>query len=263
MNLPPIVDAHHQFAPPDAGSEGLAPLLEQSGVERTVLVQPEKSLDATRAALELADASAFVAGAVVWADVTEAGLGGVLDQLSANARFRGICLPVSTEEDNHWLVQGPVLAGLREVAARGLSVDIIVEPRQLPSVRTLAEAIPSLRIAIAHIGSPFIGRSEREPWGVYMLNLAPLQNITVKLSGLVTLDMRPVWNTAHLKLFVEPMVRLFGYRRMMFGSDWPHHLSAATYDQVLHATIEAAGPMTDEQAAQVLNGTATEFYRLS
>ena len=138
---------------------------------------------------------------------------------------------------------------------------MIVEPRQVPSVRALAEAIPELRIAVAHIGSPFIARSEREPWGVHMLNLAPCANVSVKLSGLVTLDTEP-WSTAHLRLFVEPMVRLFGYRRMMFGSDWPNHLSVASYEQVLQATVEAAGPMTDAQLAAVLGGTATAFYRL-
>ena len=77
----------------------------------------------------------------------------------------------------------------------------------------------------------------------------------------MTLDTEP-WSTAHLRLFVEPMVRLFGYRRMMFGSDWPHHVPVATYEQVLQATIEAAGPMTDAQLADILGGTATDFYRL-
>ncbi|MCY4583085.1 MAG: amidohydrolase family protein [Chloroflexi bacterium] len=260
MDLPPIVDAHRLPAAPETADD-FAVLLAARGVQRTVLVQPEPSAVATDAALDAADSDPLVAAAAVWADVTSRGLGKTLRQLERNRKLRGLCLPACKEPDNHWLTQPAVLKGLREVAQRGLSLDVIVEPRQVSSVRDLAEAVPDLRIAVAHIGSPFIARSEREPWGVHMLNLAPCPNVWVKVSGLVTLDTEP-WSAAHLRLFVEPMVRLFGYRRMMFGSDWPNHVSVASYEQVLDAAIEAAGPMTDAQLAEVLGGTAAAFYRL-
>ena len=258
MDLPPIVDAHRHPVTPD-NAEEFASLLAANGVRRTVLVQPEPSDEVTNAALAAGDE--LVAAAVVWVDVTLRDLGKTLKRLERDKKVRGVCLPAYREEDNHWLTQPDVLSGLREVAKRGLSLDVIVEPRQVPSVRELAEAVPDLRIALAHIGSPFIARSEREPWGVHMLNLATCTNVSVKLSGLVTLDTDP-WSTAHLRLFVEPMVRLFGYGRMMFGSDWPNHLPVASYEQVAQATIDAAGPMTDAQLADVLGGTAAAFYRL-
>ena len=260
MDLPPIVDAHRHAAPPDNAGE-FAALASSGGVQRTVLVQPEPSDEATDAALAAAAKDDLVAAAAVWVDVASRELGKTLKRLERSKKVRGLCLPAYRDEDNHWLTQPPVLAGLREAAKHGLSLDVIAEPRQIPSVRDLAEAVPDLRIALAHIGSPFIARSEREPWGVHMLNLASCANVSVKLSGLVTLDTEP-WSTAHLKLFVEPMVRLFGYRRMMFGSDWPNHLAVATYEQALQATIDAAGPMTDSQLADVLGGTAAAFYRL-
>ena len=260
MDLPPIVDAHRLLATPGT-ADGFAGLLAANGVQRTVLMQPEPSDEATDAALDAADRDAFVSAAAVWTDVSSRDLGKSLKRLERNKKVRGLCLPAYREEDNHWLTRPEVLAGLRETAKRGLSLDVIVEPRQVPSVRNLAEAVPDLRIAVAHIGSPFIARSEREPWGVHMLNLAPCANVSVKVSGLVTLDTEP-WSTAHLRLFVEPIVRLFGYRRMMFGSDWPNHLAVATYEQVLQAAIEAAGPMTGPQLADILSGTAAAFYGL-
>lgn len=261
MDSVPIVDAHHQLDRSNARPDQLAPLLAQNGVERTVLVQAEPSLEATRTALALADGCGFAAAAAVWVDVAADGLAELLDGLAASPKLRGVCLPANIEDDNHWLTQAPVIAGLREVAKRGLSADVIAEPRQLPSVRALAEALPELDIALAHIGAPFIARGEREPWGMHMLNLAPLRNVTVKLTGLVTLDTRP-WNAAHLRLFVEPIVRMFGFERMMFGSDWPAHNAAAAYAQVLGAAREAASPMTDAQHAQLFGRTAAAFYRL-
>ena len=171
-------------------------------------------------------------------------------------------LTASNVADNHWLVTPDALRGLKAVADRGLAVDVQVEPRQLPSIGELAAAIPELRIVVAHIGSPFISRSEREPWGVYMLNVAPHDNVYAKLSGLQALDSMP-WIVAHHRLFVESMVRRFGYDRLMFGSDWPEHLSVSSYQQVWGAALEAAGPMTARQREQLTSLTARSFYRLS
>lgn len=267
-----IVDSHHTFVDParKSSAEGapvalaadLAPLLEEQGVTRTVLAQPSASADDTEWALSLAEATPYVAAVTAWVDVTATDVAAAVDRLAASAKLRGVCLPLCDEADNHWLLRDDVVRGLEAVAERGLSLDLLAEPRQIPSVAELARRIPGLRIALAHIGSPFIAKSQREPWGVYMLNLAPLRNVSVKLSGLVTLDMQPDWHVAHMRLFVSAIVRLFGYERMMFGSDWPLHTDVATYGQVMEAAIESAGPMTDAQLGQLMNGTAKEFYRL-
>ncbi len=95
-----------------------------------------------------------------------------------------------------------------------------------------------------------------------MLNLASRPKVVMKLSGLLTLDARP-WNAAHTRGFVEHIVRLFGYERMMFGSDWPAHDDVATYAQVMESAVGAAEPMTSVQRERLLAGTAREFYRLA
>lgn len=261
MQLPPIVDAHHQLGGADAPVDALAPLLEENGVERTVLVQPEPSEDASRVALNAAASADFVAAAVVWADVESPGVDGMLRRFARVRKLRGVCLPAHLQEDNHWLTRPGVLRGLRAAAKRGLSLDVIVEPRQLPSVRALAQEIPDLPIAVANLGSPFIERGEREPWGVHMLRLAAMPNVRVKVSGVVSLDAEP-WNAARIQRFVEPVVRLFGSRRVMFGSDWPRHAGRASYDEVVRAAVETAGPMTSGQLADLFASTASSFYRL-
>ncbi len=261
MSLPAVIDAHHQLAPSGAVPSELDRLLSECGVAGAVLVQPEPSPDDARAALALAAEAKLAAGAVVGVDIESPGFPGVLDELADASMLRGICLDVSNRGDNHWLARDAVRSGLRETAGRGLSLDVVASPAQIPSVRALAEAIPDLRIALVHIGAPYIARGEREPWGVYMLNLAPLENVCLKLSGLLTLDAQP-WSAARIKLFVEPVVRLFGYSRLMFGSDWPNPAPVAGYRQALEAVVEAASPMTDPQIEQILSATAADFYRL-
>ena len=226
------------------------------------LVASEPSDAATAEAIRRGQESPLVSAVAAWADLTVPGVGDALDKLKASPKVRAVAVRAAADADNHWLVRDDVVRGLRAAAERGLALDVEIEPRQVPSIGRLAELVPELRIAVAHIGSPFIGRSEREPWGVYMLNVAPFQNVFVKVSGLVTLDTQP-WKVAHHKLFVSSVIRLFGYERMMFGSDWPNHLACATYDDVVDAAFDAAGPMTSQQADMLFRDTAARFYGLA
>jgi L-fuconolactonase len=232
-----------------------------NGVSRAILIGAADAAS-TRSLLALADGADEIAAVAAWVDVTASDAAEQLDSLTASTKLRSVALPVGREPDNHWLTQPDALRGLRLVAEHGLSVDLEIEPRQLQSVGELAAAVPELKIVVAHIGSPFIGRSEREPWGVHMLNVAPHKNVYGKVSGLAALDVQP-WSVAHQRLFVESMVRMFGYQRLMFGSDWPAHVEFATYEQIHDAALVAAGPMTDGQADRLFSGTANAFYGLS
>ena len=235
--------------------------MESNGVDRAVLVGSPDA-DSSRSLVGLASAADEVAAVAVWIDVTAEDVAAQLDSLMAAPKMRSVALPVEREVGNHWLVEEDTLRGLRVVAERGLCLDVEIEPRQLQSVGELAAEVPELQIVIAHIGSPFIARSEREPWGVHMLNVAPFKNVYAKLSGLLALDVQP-WSVAHQRLFVESMVRMFGYERLMFGSDWPGHVEFATFDQVRDAAATAAGPMTEAQQERLFGGTARAFYGLS
>lgn len=258
------IDAHiHRPSDPGAGIDWatLPGVLQGAGMSRAVLVSPEPAEAAAEEAVRLGQDSPSVAAIAAWADLTEDDVVDALDKLKQSRKVRAVAVRAADQPENHWLVRDDVVRGLRAAAERGLALDVEIEPRQVPSVGRLAELVPELRIAVAHLGSPFIARSEREPWGVYMLNVAPHRNIHVKVSGLVTLDTER-WKVAHHRLFVESVVRLFGYDRLMFGSDWPNHLARATYEQVVEAAYEASGPLTSTQAERLFHGTASEFYGL-
>lgn len=256
------IDAHVHSGSASADGETLSDVMAGGPLKRAVLVASEANAAASENALRSAAESPVVAVSTVWTDLTAADVGDALDKLTESAKVRGIAVCAAAEQENHWLVRDDVLNGMKAAAQRGLVVDVEIEPRQIPSVGRLAELVPELKIVVAHLGSPFIARGEREPWGVYMLNAAPHQNLFVKLSGLVTLDTAP-WSVAHHRLFVGSLVRLFGYERLMFGSDWPAHLSRASYGEVIDAAFDAAGPMTSRQAEHLFRDTAAAFYQIS
>src|SRR5439155_10231464 len=87
-------------------------------------------------------------------------------------------------------------------------------------------------------------------------------NVSCKLSGLVTEANLDSWGVEDLRPYVERALEFFGPERMMFGSDWPVSLLAASYGQVLDAFQLLLRELSDEERARIFGGNATKFYQL-
>ena len=70
------------------------------------------------------------------------------------------------------------------------------------------------------------------------------------------------WTVEDLRPYVRHVVEMFGYDRLMFGSDWPVCLLAASYDEVVASTLVAAGDMSAEHRARLMGLNAIDFYGL-
>jgi L-fuconolactonase len=65
-----------------------------------------------------------------------------------------------------------------------------------------------------------------------------------------------------MKPVYEIALDAFGPERLMFGSDWPVCLLAASYDRVVSADRELLAGLSDDERARIFGETATEVYRL-
>lgn len=290
-----IVDSHHHFwdlsrfdyywMPPGPNvlrrnylPDDMKPLLERTGVSRTVLVQAHLSVDEARFLLDIAEGSDFVAGVVAWVDLTSRNVGNVLDELvrhhplstrmergtggEVSSPLVGIRHQVEDDPDEAWLSRPTAIRGLKEVAARGLTYDLLVRPQHLKYVPPLAEKVPGLRMVVDHIAKPPIATGEMEPWATDIAAVAAIPSIYCKVSGMVTEADHTRWKVEDLKPYVARVVELFGFDRLMWGSDWPVCLLAASYERVLSSTLEALGPISQDDMAKFLGRNAKEFYRL-
>ena len=118
-------------------------------------------------------------------------------------------------------------------------------------------------VVIDHIAKPPIRDRARQPWADRMAAFAALEHVACKLSGMVTEADWEEWQPADLAPYVDHVLAVFGPRRMLFGSDWPVCLLAASYDRVVETTRELLGGLNEAEAAAVFGGTATEVYRLA
>jgi len=233
----------------------LAPILKQNGVEKTVLVQASNSLAESRWLLELADSNDFIAGVVGWIDLTSS----QIDHLS-HPKLKGVRHLVESEPNDEWLIQPAVLSGLQKLSARGLSYDLLVHTRHLKHIPLVAETCPDLKLVIDHLGKPQIARNEITDWSEAMKPLANYPNIHCKLSGLVTEADWSSWKTDDLRPYVDCALEFFGTDRIMFGSDYPVCLLAATYDRVLEGFQEI---VNDADREKIFSSNAARFYRLN
>ena len=243
----------------------LAPQAEAAGIDRTVLVQVLPSLAETAEFLALAGGSDLVAGVVGWADLTSAAVPEMLAALRSGpggARLAGIRHLVQGEPDPGWLARPDVRRGLRAVADAGLVYDLLTLPRQLPAAIEAARALPGLTFVLDHLSKPPIASGELQPWATLVRELAALPNVSCKLSGMVTEAGRPGWTVAGLRPYAEVILDAFGPSRVMFGSDWPVCLLAASYAQVVSAAQELAAGLDQDEQAEVFGGTAARVYRL-
>jgi L-fuconolactonase len=240
----------------------IEPILKRCGVEKTILVQASNSLEETRWLLSLADQYPFIAGVVGWVDLSGREVGHQLNEFIAHPKFKGVRHLVESEPADDWLLQENVLAGLRGLASFGVSYDLLVHPRHLKHVRTVAESCPELSLVIDHLAKPPIASGEISDWAREIKAVATHPNISCKLSGLVTEANVRAWRTEDLKPFFETALEFFGPRRLMFGSDWPVCLLAASYDRVLASFESLLANLGSEDRDSIFAKNATVFYRI-
>lgn len=274
-----VVDSHHHFwdltlRPYDWMPEGsplrvnygpddLAPLLADAGVDKTVIVQAHPSVEETRWLLEIAESTDYVAGVVGWVDLADADVGDILDDLQQSPYFKGVRHLWEIDEDHGWLAQDAPIQGLKEIERRDLCYDFLVRPPNLPYVPRIMEHVPSLRAVIDHIAKPNIAEREIEPWLSLLREVASIDGMRCKVSGMTTEADMDNWQNDDLLPYVHHVVGMFGVDRLMFGSDWPVATQATDYVRWVNAVREMLCNLPDEQSDYVFGRTAIEFYRLS
>jgi L-fuconolactonase len=274
-----IIDSHQHFwkvglfdypwMSPDLGvlyqdylPPALEPVLRESGVSQTVLVQASNSLEETRWLLGLADRYPFIAGVVGWVDLAGSDVAGQLDEFVAHPKFKGVRHLVESEPLDDWLVQPDVLDGFRVLASFGIPYDMLVHTRHLKHVVTVAKEYPELPIVVDHLAKPPIVAGEFDQWSREIGRVAESRNVSCKISGLVTeADVRN-WTSEDLRPYVNRTVELFGPGRLLFGSDHPVCLLAASYQQVLDSALGLLGHLGDASIENIFRRNAINFYKL-
>ena len=248
------------------GPEDLRPELVARGVSRSILVQTRSSLDETREFLALAEATEFIAGVVGWVDLVDPSVADTIAELRAGPagdKLVGIRHQVQDEPDPDWLLRADVRRGLQAVEVAGLAYDLLVRPRELSAALATVRALPGLRFVIDHLAKPPIRSGVLEPWATLLQPIGDLPNASCKVAGLVTEADWERWRPDDFIPYVRQVVEVFGPERLLFGSDWPVCLVAASYVRVFDVASLMLEGLTPAERARMFGENAIAVYRLA
>ncbi|WP_411288501.1 amidohydrolase family protein [Phenylobacterium sp.] len=170
--------------------------------------------------------------------------------------------------------------GARELARRGLSLDIWVFHHQLAEVAALAAAVPDLTIILDHIGTPlgmgyYAGRQAEvfADWQTGLARVATCRNVVVKLGGLNMHFNGFGWNerprpptsdelAAANGPYYRAAIDLFGPDRCLFESNFPMDKRACGYGVLWNAHKKMVRDFSAGEKALLFHDVAARIYRI-
>jgi L-fuconolactonase len=238
-----------------------------AGIDGTIAVQARQSLEETRWLLDLADASGAIRGVVGWAPIAGEDFPGVMEEFDGRAKLKGLRHVIQDERDPHYILREDFNSGIRTLLDSGLIYEILIFERHLADAITFVDEHPRQPFVLDHIAKPLIAAGRLEPWATNMRELGRRENVSCKLSGMVTeadwhADPAAARSLATLKPYLDVVVEAFGPSRLMAGSDWPVCLLATTYAQWFDLLRSYFAGFSEPERAAIFGGTAIEVYGL-
>lgn len=242
--------------------EDLAPALSRSGFAGSVAVQARQTLEETRWLLELADQSSTILGVVGWIDLCSSDAHSQIATFAKHPKLVGVRHIVQSEPDENFLLRPDFLRGISLLEEFDLAYDILIYPRHLPVAAEFVARFPRQRFVLDHLAKPQIKTREIDRWARDLSRLAALPNVFGKLSGLVTESDWQNWKREDIVPYLDVAFESFGADRLMFGSDWPVCLVAASYSRTVEVVTNYLAGKSSEIRDAVLGGNAQCFWRL-
>ena len=233
------------------------------GFEGCVAVQARSTMEETRWLLELAAKHPFIKAVVGWVDVLSPAVDSNLQFAISHLKFKGVRHIAQDEPDERFLMRPDFLRGVKAVLDAGLSYDLLIYPNQLPLALDFAEHFSGARIVLDHLAKPFIREKKTEPWATNIFELGSLPHVYCKVSGLVTEAAHLGWSPDDFKYYLDTVLDSFGPQRLMYGSDWPVCLLAASYGQVFDLAKTFSERLSPEEQKGFFGENAKKFYKIA
>ena len=202
-----------------------------NGIDASVAVQASQSEEETLFLLELAEDNPRIAGVVGWIDLMSPQIDERLKFFSRYKKLCGFRHIAQAEPDERFLLQSDFVRGISQLRKFDFTYDILIYPKQLPAAIELVSQFPEQRFVIDHLAKPEIRSHDIKFWTKHIRRVAQTPNVHCKLSGLVTEADWQNWKAEDFKPCLDVVFEAFGPDRLMFGSDWPVCLLAASYTQ--------------------------------
>lgn len=221
-----------------------------------------QGLEEARWVMQLAGEYDWIRGIVAFAPLERGeAVQADLEQLLAVPRVRGIRRLIQAEAPG-FCRQAAFIEGVRCLAKFQLSCDLCLKHHQLGDVIALVDACPDTAFVLDHIAKPDIAAGLLHPWRKEIEELSRRPHVVCKLSGLVTEADHGRWTKEDLEPYIDHVVNAFGWKRLLYGSDWPVSTLAGGYRAWWEALEWALSGISPSERRNFFSDNAVVVYRL-
>lgn len=259
-DYPWMTDAH-KIIRRDFLPEHLAQLLHTEEIAGCIAVQAMQQIRETDFLLSLASENSFIKGVVGWVPFFDNDVEAHIERYSNNPSLVGFRHIIQDEPDDDFMLRTDFNAGIGLLKRYSLNYDLLIFERQLPQAIQFVDQHPELSIVLDHIGKPNIRQGAFDTkWANNIRELAKREQVTCKLSGLVTEVKSADWTIELLQPYFDTVLAAFGANRLLFGSDWPVCLLRSEYSQWLSVVGTFISKLTPSEQAAIMGENAARIY---
>lgn len=243
--------------------QDILPLLQEHGFTGTIVVQSNQSEEENVFQLKNAAEHDFIKGVVGWVDLQAENVEDRLAHYAQFSKMKGFRHVLQGETDRALMLKPSFKKGINLLSKYNFTYDILIFPDQLEYAAELVKEFPDQMFVIDHIAKPGIKNKKIAGWKEDIQNIAEAENVYCKISGMVTEADLENWKKEDIKPYIDIVAEAFGTNRIMYGSDWPVCLLAASYDSVLDIVKEYFASFSKNEQDNFFGKNAFTFYNLN
>ena len=273
------IDAHHHFWKFDPGRdswiteemtvikkdflpENLKSILQKNKVDGSVVVQSDQTELHNDFLLDLASKNDFIKGIVGWVDLQAGDLRDRLTFYKSFELMKGFRHILQGEKDRALMLKPAFMNGIAALKEFDYTYDILIFPDQLQFTEKFVTAFPGQKFVIDHIAKPNIRDKRMVDWRNNIQAFEHYKNVYCKISGIVTEAGWNTWKREDFKPYLDIVVETFGTDRIMYGSDWPVCLVAASYEDMMDIVKNYFSSFSKDEQEKFFGLNAVTFYNL-
>jgi len=236
--------------------------LSDKGIDGCVAVQADQCEEETNFLIEQSKQYDFIKGVVGWVDLRAENIEERLSYYAQEKSVKGFRHVVQDEPNVDFMKLPKFQNGISKLEKYGFTYDILIFPSQLHAALDTVKKFPNQKFVIDHIAKPNIKEGHFDNWAKGMKALAACENVSCKLSGMVTEADWMNWKQEDFTPYLDAVIEMFGIDRVMYGSDWPVSLIEWTYGDVKGIIDTHVINFSEEEKEKIYGKNAIEFYSL-
>lgn len=240
----------------------LQAVLTETNFDGSVVVQSDQSDNENEFQLKNAEENDFIKGVVGWVDLQASDIEERLVYYSSFRKMKGFRHVLQGETDRSFMLKSEFMKGISNLEKFGFTYDILIYADQLKYLPEFVGAFMNQKFVIDHLAKPRIKDQEIGDWKKEIQNVARFENVYCKISGMVTEADWKNWKQDDFIPYIDAVIEAFGPHRIMYGSDWPVCLVAASYGQMLGIVQEYFSSFSETEQELFFGKNAIKFYSL-